>query len=151
VSAPLRVAALISGSGSNLKVLLDAVRDGRLDAEVVHVISDRAEAGGLELAREAGVPTTVIDKAHSGPSNQDAATERLLSQLDPDLVLLTGYMRILGSSPVNAFRGRMINQHPSLLPRHKGLHTYRRALEAGDQEHGASVHFVTPELDDVPV
>ncbi len=151
MNRPLRLVALISGSGSNLEVLLDAMQARTLDVEVVHVISNRADAGGLVFAEAAGVPTTVIDKAYAGPSNQDLAIERLLRELEPDLVLLTGYMRILGSSVVNAFRGQMINQHPSLLPQHKGLHTHRRALEAGDNEHGASVHFVTPELDGGPV
>ncbi len=151
VSNPLRIAALISGAGSNLAVALDAIADGRLDAQVVEVISNRAQAPGLDLASRHGVATRVIDAAAAGEAGQDAAIEQRLNELSPDLVLLTGYMRILGPGPVNAFHGRMINQHPSLLPRHKGLHTHRRAIEAGDAEHGASLHYVTPELDDGPV
>jgi phosphoribosylglycinamide formyltransferase-1 len=151
VSTPLRVAALISGAGSNLAVMLDAIAAGTLDAQVLEVISNRAQAPGLDLARAHGVPTRIIDAVTAGDAGQDAAIRKRLETLAPDLVLLTGYMRILGPEPVNAFHGKMINQHPSLLPRHKGLHTHRRAIEAGDREHGASLHFVTPELDDGPV
>ncbi len=151
MSEPLRVAALISGAGSNLAVALDAIAAGRLNARVVEVISNRAQAPGLDLARRHGVDTRVIDAATAGDAGQDATIEQRLNELSPDLVLLTGYMRILGPGPVNAFHGKMINQHPSLLPKYKGLHTHRRAIEAGDREHGASLHFVTPELDGGPV
>ena len=151
MTRPLRLAAMISGTGSNLAVVLEAVAAGDLDLDVVEVISNRAEAAGLERAREHGVATRVIGKHNAGADGEDAALLQRLTQLDPDLILLTGYMRILGADLVNAFTGRMINQHPSLLPRHKGLHTHRRALEAGDHEHGASVHFVTPELDGGPI
>lgn len=151
MNRPLRLATLLSGTGSNFTVLLEAQKAGRLPVEFVHVISNKAEAPGLARARQEHIPSTVIDRDTAGPAGQDHAIEQLLQSLDPDLVLLTGYMRILGAGPVNAFRGRMINQHPSLLPRFKGLHTYRQVLEAGDREHGASVHFVTPELDDGPV
>lgn len=147
----MRLAALISGRGSNLGPVLEAVAQGALDAQVVGVISNRAEAPGLALARSHGVATEVIDARSAGPDGQDAAIGRHLDALAPDLVLLTGYMRILGPALVNAWRGRMINQHPSLLPRHKGLHTHRQALAAGDRVHGASLHFVTPELDGGPV
>jgi phosphoribosylglycinamide formyltransferase-1 len=151
VSRSLRLATLLSGTGSNFAVLLEAQKAGRLPVEFVHVISNRAEAQGLARARQEQIAVSVIDRHSAGAAGQDAAIEALLASLEPDLILLTGYMRILGPGPVNAFRGRMINQHPSLLPRHKGLHTYRKALEAGDSEHGASIHFVTPELDDGPV
>ncbi len=151
MSRPLRLAAMISGTGSNLAVVLDAVAAGKLDLEVVEVISNRSDAPGLERAREHGVSTRVISRDNAGLAGEDVAIANRLKELDPDLILLTGYMRILGADLVNAFTGRMINQHPSLLPRHKGLHTHRRALEAGDREHGASVHFVTPELDGGPV
>ena len=151
MSRPLRLAALISGAGSSLKVVLDAVDTGALDLELVEVICNRAEAGGIALAERHGVATRIINKASAGTMGQDAAIGARLNELDPDLILLTGYMRILGADLVNAFSGRMINQHPSLLPRHKGLHTHRRALEAGDREHGASLHFVTPELDGGPL
>ena len=151
MNGPLRLAALISGRGSNLAPVLDAIAKGALDIEVVGVISNRADAPGLALAASHGVPTEVIDAGNAAPDGQDAAIGRHLEALAPDLVLLTGYMRILGPELVNAWRGRMINQHPSLLPRHKGLHTHRQALAAGDREHGASLHFVTPELDGGPV
>jgi phosphoribosylglycinamide formyltransferase-1 len=151
MSRRLRLAAMISGTGSNLAVVLDAVDAGALNLDVVEVISNRAEAPGLDRAREHGVATRVIGRHNAGPEGEDAALAKRLKELDPDLILLTGYMRILGADLVNAFTGRMINQHPSLLPRHKGLHTHRRAIEAGDREHGASVHFVTPELDGGPV
>jgi phosphoribosylglycinamide formyltransferase-1 len=151
VSRPLRLATLLSGTGSNFSVLLDAQKTGVLPIEFVHVISNKAAAPGLVRARQEQIPCTVIDRQTAGAAGQDAAIGQLLHSLDPDLVLLTGYMRILGAGPVNAFLGRMINQHPSLLPRYKGLHTYRQVLEAGDREHGASIHFVTPELDDGPV
>lgn len=147
----LRLATLLSGTGSNFSVLLEAQKAGRLPIEFIHVISNKNEAPGLATARREQIPATVINRKSAGSTGQDAAIEQLLESVQPDLVLLTGYMRILGPGPVNAFRGRMINQHPSLLPRHKGLHTYRKALEAGDTEHGASIHFVTPELDGGPV
>lgn len=151
MSRRLRLAVLISGRGSNLAPLLDAIDSGVLDIDVIQVISNRADAPGLTLAAGHGVPTRVIDADGAGAGGQDAAIGALLADLDPDLVLLTGYMRILGADLVDAWRGRMINQHPSLLPKHKGLHTHRRALEAGDREHGASLHYVTRELDGGPV
>lgn len=147
----LRVAVLISGTGSNLKALIDAVADGRLAIDIVQVVSNRAEAGGLEHARRAGVPVRVIDRIDAGEIGEDAAVAACLQAAAPDLVLLSGYMRIVGAPLIQAFGGCMINQHPSLLPRFKGLDTYRRVLEAGDAEHGASIHFVTAELDGGPV
>lgn len=151
MSGPLRMAALISGAGSSLGVVLDACAAGTLDADLVEVICNRPDAAGLSLAARHGVPTRIIDRESAGPAGQDVAIGQRLDELAPELILLTGYMRILGADLVNAFRGRMINQHPSLLPRHKGLHTHRRALEAGDKAHGASLHFVTPELDGGPL
>jgi phosphoribosylglycinamide formyltransferase-1 len=147
----LRIAVLISGTGSNLKALVDAQAAGQLDLDIVHVISNRAEAPGLDHARNAGIPYSVIDKTSAGESGEDEAVARCLREVDPDLVLLSGYMRILGAELVSEFAGRMINQHPSLLPRYKGLHTYRRVLAAGDAQHGASLHFVTAELDGGPI
>ncbi|KAA9133413.1 phosphoribosylglycinamide formyltransferase [Marinihelvus fidelis] len=151
MSSPLRVAVLISGTGSNLKSLLDARDAGRLDLDFVRVISNRANAPGLAHARAANIPWSVIDKASAGDVGQDRVVGDTLAADAPDLVLLSGYMRILGAELVDRFEGRMINQHPSLLPKYKGLHTYQRALDAGDSEHGASVHFVTSELDGGPV
>jgi len=151
VSRPLRLATMLSGTGSNFAVLLEAQKAGIMPLEFVHVISNNPAAPGLALAQREKIAATVIDRHTAAASGQDEAIRKLLLSLEPDLVLLSGYMRILGATAVNAFRGRMINQHPSLLPRYKGLHTYRQVLEAGDSEHGASIHFVTPELDDGPV
>lgn len=148
---PLELVVLISGRGLNLKTVLEAIRDDRLHARVLEVICNRPDAPGLQYARRHEVPCRIIDAAAAGPGGQDAAIAARLRELHPDLVLLSGYMRILGDALVEEFQGRMINQHPSLLPRHKGLHTHRRALEAGDREHGASIHFVTAELDGGPV
>lgn len=148
---PLRLAVLISGTGSNLRSLIDARDAGRLDIDFVRVISNRPTAPGLDHARNAGIPWSVISKSTAGEAGQDQVVGDTLASDQPDLVLLSGYMRILGAGLVNRFEGRMINQHPSLLPKYKGLDTYRRALEAGDREYGASVHFVTAQLDDGPV
>lgn len=150
---PLRLAVLISGTGSNLKVVLDACARGGLAIEVVQVISNRADAGGLQHARQAGVNTAIIDRVTASECGmtQDQQVAQCLRERQPDLVLLSGYMRIVGAELVDEFAGRMINQHPSLLPRYKGLNTYSRVLAAGDQHHGASVHFVTAELDGGPV
>lgn len=147
-----KVAVLISGTGSNLKALIEAVSEKRLALEICLVISNRASAAGLDHARQAQIPIAVIDKTgFAGNLAQDREIVRALGQVSPDLVLLAGYMRVLGAGPVNAYRGRMINLHPSLLPRFPGLHTYQRVLEAGDTEHGGSIHFVTTELDGGPV
>lgn len=146
---PLRTAVLISGTGSNLKTLIDAAGDGRLDADIGLVLSNRAAAPGLEHARRAHIPRMLVGQA--GRESQDREIRSALDGYQPDLVVLAGFMSILGPEPVAAYCGRMINLHPSLLPRYPGLDTYRRALAAGDREHGASVHFVTPELDAGPV
>jgi len=149
---PLRLAVLISGTGSNLKSLIDAKAQGGLDLDICLVISNRATAPGLDHARSAGIPFAVIDAGSCEPGeDEDRAVARRLREAHPDLVLLSGYMRIVGAALVDEFAGRMINQHPSLLPKYKGLNTYRRVLEAGDAEHGASIHFVTAELDGGPV
>lgn len=146
---PLRVAVLISGTGSNLKTLIDGARSGRLNIEISQVISNRAEAPGLGHARDAGIETRVI--AASDRSGQDRAIARCLGGSEVELVVLAGYMSILDARLVARYAGRMINLHPSLLPLYPGLDTYRRALAAGDREHGASIHFVTAELDSGPV
>jgi phosphoribosylglycinamide formyltransferase-1 len=148
---PLRLAVLASGNGSNLGAILDACRAGRIRAEVVAVISDRPAAKALERARSAGVPAIAVPP-HADES-RDAHGERLLAALAPhavDLVVLAGYMRILSAGFVDSLQGRLINIHPSLLPRHKGLHTHRRVLEAGEPEHGCTVHYVTFDLDGGP-
>jgi phosphoribosylglycinamide formyltransferase-1 len=147
-----RIAVLASGRGSNLQALIDAAADARLPASVVGVFSDRPGAGALERARSAGIPATAL-RPRDYPTRAEY-DEALFSQVDsvqPDLIVCAGYMRLLSDPAVQARHGRMINIHPSLLPAFKGLHTHQQALDAGAVEHGASVHFVTPELDGGPV
>lgn len=147
----LRLAVLISGRGSNLLAIHDACRRGALDAEVVLVASDRP-AAGIDSARERGLDATVVPTTDFATrALHEAAMRARVDAAHPDCVVLAGYMRVLGAEFVGHYAGRMLNIHPSLLPRHKGLHTHRRALEAGDRVHGASVHYVTPELDGGPV
>lgn len=147
-----RIVVLISGSGSNLQALLNQAEAAQLGGDIVAVISNKAEAYGLERARIAGVPTAVL--SHQGYADRegyDAALMQLIDGFRPDLVVLAGFMRILTPAFVRHYQGRMLNIHPSLLPKYQGLHTHRRAIEAGDEEHGCSVHFVTEELDGGPV
>ncbi len=147
-----RVVVLISGRGSNMGVLIDAVREGRLEAELVRVISNRASAAGLERAADAEIDTAVINhRSFSERALFDQALAREIDDARPDLVVLAGFMRIFTAAFVEHFRGRMINIHPALLPRYPGLHTHERVLEAGDEVHGASAHFVTEEVDGGPV
>lgn len=143
---------LISGRGSNLKAILDAVADGTLPAVVKAVISSRSDAAGLDYARQAGVDTLALDASdYPDRADYDRALTGLIDRFAPDMVVLAGYMRILSAGFVDHFRGRLVNIHPSLLPALRGLNTHQRALEQGLQQHGASVHFVTEELDGGPV
>ena len=147
-----RIAVLISGQGRNLQAILDAVAARRIPATVAGVVSNRADAAGLERARAAGVATQVVPHAQfSERPAFDAALLAAVERLRPDIVAMAGFMRVLGDAAVHALTGRLVNIHPSLLPKYRGLHTHRRVLEAGDAEHGASVHFVTEELDGGPV
>ena len=147
-----RLVVLISGRGSNMRAVVDACRQGRLDAEVVAVISNRPDAAGLDHARSAGIATRTLDHtAYASRDAFDAALADAIDEFAPDFIVLAGFMRILGQPLVERFRDRMINIHPSLLPLYPGLDTHARALAAGDSEHGASVHFVTPELDAGPI
>jgi len=148
-SAALRTAVLISGTGSNLKTLIDANSTGSLNLDICHVISSRREAPGLEHARKAGIKASVFSERNA--TDQDRKILDCLLACKPELVVLAGYMRILGPQPVQAFSGRMINLHPSLLPRYPGLDTSQRVLGSGDRVHGASIHFVTTQLDAGPV
>jgi len=149
---PLGLVVLISGNGTNLQAILDAIARGEINAEVRAVISNRPGARGLERARLAGVPTQVLDhKTFADRAAYDAALQRVIDDYRPGLIVLAGYMRILTPEFVRHYRGRMLNIHPSLLPEFTGLDTHRRALAAGTPEHGASVHFVTEELDGGPV
>ena len=147
-----RTVVLISGNGSNMQALIAAERAGRLNTQIVRVISNRSRAPGLERAGNAGIETTVLNhRAFAERALFDQALAREIDDHQPDLVVLAGFMRIFTPGFVDRFEGRMINIHPALMPRHPGLHTHERALEAGDSEHGASVHFVTEEVDGGPV
>ncbi|MEE1867044.1 MULTISPECIES: phosphoribosylglycinamide formyltransferase [Pseudomonas] len=146
------VVVLLSGTGSNLQALIDSVRTGDSPVRIRAVISNRADAYGLQRARDAGIDTAVLDhKAFDGREAFDTALVELIDGYQPQLVVLAGFMRILSAGFVRHYHGRLLNIHPSLLPKYKGLHTHQRALEAGDGEHGCSVHFVTEELDGGPL
>ncbi|KQN54925.1 MULTISPECIES: phosphoribosylglycinamide formyltransferase [unclassified Erwinia] len=147
-----RIVVLVSGNGSNLQAILDACQQGRIAGSVAAVFSNKAAAFGLERARDAGVPGHAL--AASQFADREAFDRQLMLEIDayaPDLVVLAGYMRILSPAFVQHYAGRMLNIHPSLLPKYPGLHTHRQAIENGDNEHGTSVHFVTEELDGGPV
>jgi phosphoribosylglycinamide formyltransferase 1 len=150
--SPLRIAVLASGRGSNFAALLAARDHGELEADFVLVASDKPDAGALQLAHEAGVPTCVLEpKGYAERRDYDLALFERIAASKPDLLVLAGFMRIIDGDALKPWSGRMINIHPSLLPKYRGLHTHRRAIKAGDTEHGASVHFVTAELDGGPV
>jgi len=150
--SPLALVVLISGNGSNLQAIIDAIRHQGLKAEVRAVISNNSDAYGLTRAREAGIPAISLDHRNY-PSREayDQDLQVVIDRYQPQLVVLAGFMRILTAEFVKHYHGRMLNIHPSLLPKYQGLNTHRRVLEAGDNIHGVSVHFVTPELDGGPV
>jgi phosphoribosylglycinamide formyltransferase-1 len=147
-----RITVLLSGRGTNLAALLAAMREDTLGGTITHVISNRPEANGIALARAAGVATTVVDHREFGTRGAfDAALGEAVDAERPDLVVLAGFMRVLGEIFVRRYAGRLINVHPSLLPLYPGLHTHRRALDEGARVHGCTVHFVTPEVDVGPI
>lgn len=147
---PLPVVVLISGSGTNLAALIAA--QDRWPYRIAAVISNEPAAGGLDRARAAGITTEVLDhRAFPDRTTYDTALAAVIDRYEPGLVVLAGFMRILTPAFTAHYTGRLINIHPSLLPKYRGLHTHRRVLEAGETEHGASVHFVTAELDGGPV
>lgn len=151
-TAPLPIVVLISGQGSNLQAIMDAIAAGEVAAEIRAVISNRADAYGLERARRAGVPTAVLNhRDYPERDTYDTALRACIDRYRPELVVLAGFMRILTPAFVEHYAGRLINIHPSLLPDFTGLDTHRRALAAGVREHGASIHFVTAKLDSGPV
>ena len=148
----LRVAVLLSGRGSNLGALIAARDAGILPIDLVLAASDKPAAPGLALARLAGVPVYASDPRRFGKRSEfEAELFEQVRAVDAEMVVLAGFMRILGARTVRAWQGRMISIHPSLLPRHPGLHTHEKVLAAGETEHGASVHYVTAELDAGPV
>ncbi|EZI29122.1 phosphoribosylglycinamide formyltransferase [Pseudomonas extremaustralis] len=146
------VVVLLSGTGSNLQALIDSTRTGDSPVRIAAVISNRSDAYGLQRARDAGIETRSLDhKAFEGREAFDSALVELIDAFNPQLVVLAGFMRILSADFVRHYEGRLLNIHPSLLPKYKGMHTHQRALDAGDREHGCSVHFVTEELDGGPL
>lgn len=146
------VVILISGRGSNMKSIVEAKNSGELDINIAAVISNRPDAAGLEYAEQQGIVTCTIDhKTFDSRESFDTALADKIDSYNPSLVVLAGFMRILTAEFVEHYSERLINIHPSLLPKFKGLDTHQRAIDAGEAEHGASVHFVTPELDDGPV
>lgn len=148
----LPVVILISGAGSNMRRLAELAHCGELAIDIKAVISDRADAKGLATAASLGIATnTLSPKQFSERAQFDMALAEMVATYTPQLVLLAGFMRILSEDFIRRFADRMLNIHPSLLPKYRGLHTHQRALDAGDQIHGASVHFVTPELDGGPI
>ncbi|EMN5859582.1 phosphoribosylglycinamide formyltransferase [Pluralibacter gergoviae] len=146
------IVVLISGNGSNLQAIIDACAQQRINGVLRAVFSNKAEAYGLERAREAGIPAHALTAGQF--ASREAFDRALMQEIDayaPDVLVLAGYMRILSPAFVAHYSGRLLNIHPSLLPKYPGLHTHRQALDNGDEEHGTSVHFVTDELDGGPV
>ena len=146
-----KIVILISGSGSNLQAIIDQVAQGNLKCEIACVISNKADAFGLERAKKAGIQTLVINhKEFDSRESFDAHLQSQIDQYNPKLVILAGFMRILTASFTEHYEGKMLNIHPSLLPKFQGLHTHKRAIEAGEAFGGVTVHFVTAQLDDGP-
>ncbi|MBS97154.1 MAG: phosphoribosylglycinamide formyltransferase [Oceanospirillaceae bacterium] len=147
-----RIVVLISGSGSNLQAIIDHLAQGNIPGRISAVISNKADAYGLTRATNAGIETRVLShREFADREHFDTALQELIDSFEPDLVVLAGFMRILTPEFVRHYAGRLFNIHPSLLPKYKGLHTHQRAIDAGDREHGCTVHFVTEELDGGPL
>ena len=147
-----QIAVLISGSGSNLQSIIDHIRQGHIDASIACVISNNPNAYGLLRAKQANITTHVIEnKNYASREKFDAELIKTLRVYNIKLIVLAGFMRILSPNFINEYQGDVLNIHPSLLPKYTGLHTHERALKANDTEHGCSVHFVTPELDEGPL
>jgi phosphoribosylglycinamide formyltransferase-1 len=148
----LPIVILISGKGSNLQAIIDAINAQQLDAEIRAVISNRADAYGLERAKQANIPTQVLlNSVAISKQNYDHELQKIIDSYQPALIILAGFMRILTPEFVRHFSGKIINIHPSLLPNYPGLHTHQRVIQAGDKEHGVTVHWVTDDLDAGPI
>lgn len=149
---PCKLVVLLSGNGSNLQAIIDRIKAGQLDAIVVGVISDKPDAYGLQRAAKHQIHTTTLVVAPGETRNAyDARLQQVIDSYQANWIIMAGFMRILSDALVEKYLGNLINIHPSLLPKHKGLNTHQRVLDAGETLHGASVHFVTPALDDGPV
>ena len=147
-----RAVCLISGSGTNLQTIIDNINNEILQIELVSVISDNPKAKGLQRAKREGIDTKIIDySTYKNRREFDESLEIEMLSINPDLIILAGYMKILNINFCNIFAGRILNIHPSLLPKYKGLNTHQRVIDNHEELHGASVHFVVPELDDGPV
>ena len=147
-----RVAVLISGRGSNMEALIRAAKAPDYPAEIVLVLSDNPEAQGLETARSEGIPARPVARSsHGSKRAHEEAIQKALDEFGVEIVCLAGFMRLLSGEFLDPWKGRIINIHPSLLPKHKGLDTHARAIEAGDAKHGCSVHHVTAGMDEGPV
>jgi phosphoribosylglycinamide formyltransferase-1 len=152
MSQPLRLAILISGNGSNLQSIIDAIELGKLNAQIKAVVSNNNQAYGLVRASKHGLNTWVINHRDFQDREQfDAVLQHYLESVEVDYIVLAGFMRILGPTIIKAFEHRILNIHPSLLPAYKGLNTHQRALDDGAAQHGVSIHLVTAELDDGPI
>ena len=147
-----RAVCLISGSGTNLQTIIENINNEILQIELVSVISDNPKAKGLQRAKREGIDTKIIDySTYKNRREFDESLEIEMLSINPDLIILAGYMKILNINFCNIFAGRILNIHPSLLPKYKGLNTHQRVIDNHEELHGASVHFVVPELDDGPV
>ncbi|RDE22743.1 phosphoribosylglycinamide formyltransferase [Motiliproteus coralliicola] len=147
-----QILVLISGGGTNLQAIIDAVKAEQIDAEICAVVSNRPDVKGLQRAKDAGIEAVTLD--HTDYTSREAFDAELIHLIDgfqPDLVVLAGFMRILTADFTRRYEGKMLNIHPSLLPKYRGLKTHLRAIQAGDKEHGVTVHFVTEELDGGPL
>jgi len=146
------IVVLISGNGSNLQAIIDAINAGKLDAKIEAVISNKALAFGLERAKKAGIPVHVLEnRAFPDRKLFETELEKIIRYYQPKLIILAGFMHILGAHFIHSFKEQILNIHPSLLPKYPGLNTHECVLECGDKEHGCSVHIVTEDVDAGPI
>lgn len=151
-SRPIRIAILFSGRGSNMQTLANHIAQPEVNAEFTVAITNRPQAGGIDICKQLGVACHIIDhETFDARAAFDAALDDILRAAKIDLICCAGFMRLLTADFVNGWPDRLLNIHPSLLPKYKGLHTHKRALEAGDKKHGCTVHYMRPEMDDGPI